>query len=1445
MHKSADIAVVGMSCIFPGAKNLSVYWQNILDKKCSIEVAPEHRVAESYYDPSSPAYDRHCVRHGGFIDRFLEFNPLEFGMVPNALKGVEPDQLLALQLAKEALDDAGMFEKDISLEGAGIIIGKGNFAGVETVKLGSIVEGARDFERLLKVLFPDLESAEIQRVKKRYQEQFGNPNPSNVMGTVPNLVASLIANRFNFGGPAYTLDSACASSLLGIDHAVRELQLGRCDTVVVGAVHLAQSASMFSFFETLGALSKQAQVRPFDQAADGVLTGEGAGFVVLRRIEDAVKSSQRVYSVIKGVGVSSDGNTASVMSPSSIGQSKAIHRAWDQSGLEHSQIGYIEAHGTGTVLGDQTELETLSLLFPQQDDNNIAGIGAVKALIGHAMAAAGMAGFIKTNLAVYHGIVPPTANCENPIDALSKTRFQTVDKARAWGESNRPRVAGVNAFGFGGTNTHVVLQQFLSDDAGSKDGVVLLARSNVDLLCDALDSGDYSVGSGRCRLAIFNPTKKRIAMAKRIIAKGGDWRGRQGIWFTKEPLLFDENAKIAFLFPGLDVPAIEAVNKKDIDSLIQEYELVDATRKIAADKPLSHAEAVQEGQMLNFQALSKIQITPDLVAGHSLGEWTACRCIGLWRGSDLAKVNEIIASKNYEPISAIFLSVNCSLEEISPFLDDQQEVYLCSDNCFQQVVVAVGSQDAQDYRSRLLKAGISSHELPFSTGYHTPFAKIYVPDAEFYQDEVMNFRVTKTPIWSSITASPYPSEIEKIKQLHLDFIVQPVKFRSLIENMYADGVRVFVQVGDGALTGFVSNILPDKTSLIIATGCHRIGSVAQLQRVAAALFVEGRIVDLSKLNVVQSAAKDRPDDNSDKTDSLTTMIDLRFPYSDYEHVFDSQFRNAVMAVSQTSLVASPDAASPTCNASAADAGIVQSLERNMLEFNQLQRSLQSIVSSNNEAYAERFEVGVDINREFEFSIEKFPYLMDHCPFEKRSINDDFSKELKPIVPFTFYIDILVQWYLEHFPTFPIASLTNAHVESFLWVSEAKSVTLRGEWQDQNSIKLSVDGFFEVVAHVGQSKPNTFSPMPTVGLTKDVPIFAEEIYTQNYMFHGPSYQGVQRIGAFTEHSLETTIKGVSVEGAMLDNIGQTVGLFYHFSGKCLRSYPVGIGEIKFFQSATDRSGEFICRCFYDREDSDYYYANVEVYREGQIWCQIVGWKTKKLDLDSRAWALLNRAEGNTLSNRFKGDVFVVESAKYKHTNSWFTLANIYLCEREMDAYQRLSVARQREHLLGRIAAKDALREALMHERGILAHPASLTVFNNVEGRPEVDYAGKLLEEGQTLNVSISHKNGIAIAKASFDKAIGVDIEQIKARSDGFLELLIGRAERKLLGNRINSDDWITRVWVAKEAYGKMIGKGLQGSPKRYSITAVNGEDLSVEGVVVRTTTFKNNIVGWTI
>ncbi|MFS4097857.1 polyketide synthase, partial [Streptomyces sp. AF1A] len=456
------VAIVGMSVLLPGARGLDAYWRNLRDGVDAIGDVPADRWDACHYRPGAatgPAVaDQVYCRRGGFVDGLAEVEVTRYGIMPASVPGTEPDQLIALDVAAAALADARGGDRLPPRDRIGVVLGRGGYLGPGLARLDQRVRTAGQLVRTLAELLPDLRPAQLERIRSAFTERLGPDRPESAIGLVPNLAASRIANRLDLRGPAYTVDAACASSLVAVDQAVTELATGRCDMMLAGGVHHCHDITLWSVFSQLRALSPTQRIRPFHRDADGILIGEGTGVVVLKRLADAARDGDRVYAVIRGTGVAGDGRTAGLATPDPGGQTRAVRQAWRAARLDPAaprSIGLLEAHGTATPAGDAAELTTLTEVFGRGADHRDGErpvLGSVKSMIGHTMPAAGVAGLVKAALALHHATLLPTLHCDDPHPRLANTRFRTLDRARPWDpDPHQPvRRAAVNAFGFGG-----------------------------------------------------------------------------------------------------------------------------------------------------------------------------------------------------------------------------------------------------------------------------------------------------------------------------------------------------------------------------------------------------------------------------------------------------------------------------------------------------------------------------------------------------------------------------------------------------------------------------------------------------------------------------------------------------------------------------------------------------------------------------------------------------------------------------------------------------------------------------------------------------------------------------------------------------------------------------------------------------------------------------------
>ena len=483
-----------MGAIFPKALGLKHYWHLIFNGIDAITAIPEesHWSLKDYFDANPATPDHTYCKRGGFLPK-VNFDPARYGFPPSNLEATDTSQLLGLMVAEMALEDAGYptqsanFTTELKRR-TNIILG---VTGTQelVIPLGGRLYHPHWKRALDEAGIPPEKRDEIlQRMADKFPQWQENSFP----GLLGNVVAGRIANRLDLGGTNTVVDAACASSLSAVHTACLELQSGRCDMSITGGVDTLNDIFMHMCFSKTGVLSHTSDAKPFSKDADGTVLGEGVGMMVLKRLPDAQRDKDRIYAVIKGIGTSSDGKTGGIYAPDSAGQLRALKAAYGDAGVDPHTVELFEAHGTGTRVGDKIEFAALSTLlsenpsissddaaqdkepdqkcssnqkkeskrFIEQSPN--AAIGSVKSMVGHAKAAAGVAGLIKAVLSLHHKVIPPTLKAETPDPALEieKSPLYLNALSKPWtADDHHPRRSGVSAFGFGGSNFHIVLEE--------------------------------------------------------------------------------------------------------------------------------------------------------------------------------------------------------------------------------------------------------------------------------------------------------------------------------------------------------------------------------------------------------------------------------------------------------------------------------------------------------------------------------------------------------------------------------------------------------------------------------------------------------------------------------------------------------------------------------------------------------------------------------------------------------------------------------------------------------------------------------------------------------------------------------------------------------------------------------------------------------------------------
>ena len=896
-----QLAIIGIGCLFPQAEDRNAYWANIMDGVDAItEVPASHWPVEDYYDQDQKSPDRTYGRRGGFISP-VDFNPMEFNIPPNVMEAIDTSQLLGLVAAGQALKDAGYGpERTFDKSRASVILGV-----TGTLEL-VIPLGARLGHPIWRSALKDagVEDAVAQDVVERISDSYVPWQENSFPGLLGNVVAGRISKQFDLGGTNCVVDAACASSLSALHLASMELVSGKSDIVVTGGIDTFNDIFMYMCFSKTPALSPTGNAKPFDATADGTILGEGLGIVVLKRLSDAERDGDRIYAVIRGVGSSSDGKGDAIYAPSASGQIKALRNAYENSGVTPENIGLLEAHGTGTKVGDAVEVSALREVYGDAL-NPWCCLGSVKSQIGHAKAAAGAAGLIKAALALHHKVIPPTIKVETPQKEITTgpTPFYIAAEKRPWfPRQGMPRRAGVSAFGFGGSNFHVVLEEYQPvKQAADWDGnTQIFAFSGTDAaaLASGLDRvpADASWSALRdlaaasrgvfdpqapCRLAlVVERNKTNLAgLVKNSRAMLG--KSPKAPWQTPDGAFFACGGKpgqLGMLFPGQGSQYTGMLNdlacrfpqllnsiansndgfvSKDgklLSDIIFPVSAFDAETRTSQDEALRATQAAQPAigaaSIGALRLLESFGVTPSAVAGHSYGELTALCAAGRLDENELHSLSRLRGRLMGEGSGdkGSMLAVSAPLAKVSEAIAQEKlDLVIANRNAPSQAVLSGSSAEIKRAKAAFSALGLTCKELPVAAAFHSSL----VADAAapfLAALEKIGMKPARIPVYANTTAAVYPADPSAAKALLAAQLAKPVEFVAEIEAMYAAGVTSFVEVGPGSrLTGLVQAILgerPHSAFALDASSGKRSG-VADLARTLAQLAVTGHGVKLA------------------------------------------------------------------------------------------------------------------------------------------------------------------------------------------------------------------------------------------------------------------------------------------------------------------------------------------------------------------------------------------------------------------------------------------------------------------------------------------------------------------------------------------------------------------------------------------------------------------------
>jgi len=932
---SSPLAIIGVGCLFPKAGDVNEYWSNIREGVDAITDIPDsHWNPEDYFDSDQKTPDMTYARRGGFIDP-VDFNPLQYGMSPNNIEATDTTQLLGMVVARQALLDAGYSTgkdtgdgKEFDRDRTSVIMGVTGTLEL-VIPLGARL-GHPIWREALTDAGVDPETAEdvVQRISDSYVPWQENSFP----GLLGNVAAGRIANRFDLGGTNCVVDAACASSLSAIHLASLELQSGRSDMAIAGGLDTFNNIFMYMCFSKTPALSPTGNSRPFAAGGDGTILGEGMGAIILKRLDDAKRDGDHIYAVIKGIGTSSDGRGNAIYAPSAAGQIKALEDAYKQADVSPSSIELIEAHGTGTSVGDAVEAEALEKVYRQANaEDTWCAIGSVKSMIGHTKSAAGVAGMIKAISALKHKVLPPTIKVDQPLKALEpgKAPVYVNTIKRPWvANESHPRRAALSAFGFGGSNFHCVLEEAESNDAEIDwDGRVLIIALSADTkeeLSNQLTNIDANAPWSEHRAfaakscAEFDANKTHrltfviekdktdlqilIQNAIKMLSENNEqdfWQLPIGVSYASGS---HEN-KTGLLFPGQGTQYVGmlrdlACQFPQFNTILSAANTVKGEHKhgsrlsdaiypvpvFSDEARQAHEDTLRDTRnaqpaigavsLSGLRTLETFGFKADVTAGHSYGELVALCAAGVFDEKALHQLS-LLRGKlmaEGEGDRGSMLAVSAELEVVEIFIKDTKlDLVIANHNAPKQIVLSGATDQIEKAVALCKQQKLSATQLPVSAAFHSEFvAGAEKPFAETLARIKLNQGTMR--VLSNTTADEYPDNEDEVRQLLAGQLAKPVRFVEQIEKMAALGVRTFVEVGPGnRLSGLVKSILDEKDFQVLSldTSSGKRHGQYDLANLLASLAVLGKEIDLS---LWDKAYLDSLENSTDKKPAMTIPL---------------------------------------------------------------------------------------------------------------------------------------------------------------------------------------------------------------------------------------------------------------------------------------------------------------------------------------------------------------------------------------------------------------------------------------------------------------------------------------------------------------------------------------------------------------------------------------------
>jgi len=896
------IAIVGLGCRYPDARSPGELWENVLAGRRAFRRLPAERLRlEDYYSSDPTAVDSIYSREAAVIEGY-EFDRVRFRVAGRTYRSVDLTHWLALDVAAAALADAGFADGDgLPREASGVLVGNtltGEFSRANVMRLRWPYVRRVVAAELAAIGWDEVRQGSfLGALEASYKSPYPEMTEESLAGGLSNTIAGRIANHFDLGGGGYTVDGACASSLLAVCQACSALAAGDLDVALAGGVDLSIDPFELVGFARAGALAPD-EMRVYDQRSSGFIPGEGCGFAVLMRAGEAERQGRRTYAVIRGWGVSSDG-AGGVTRPEVEGQLRALRRAYRRAGFGAERVGLFEGHGTGTPVGDAVELEALSRLVREAGGGAPrVPVGSVKANIGHTKAAAGAAALIKTALAVHHRLLPPITGCEEAHALLAGA--ESVLRAQLEGEvwPSQPPVAGVSAMGFGGINTHVVLEGAPRPPRRRlepHERRLLGSAQDVELFCfagssrDELDRqlarvakraegmaraelGDLAAElarrdtGARLRAALVAGRPQQLAegidLLRRWLAEGAAEGTLQRSDLRRGVFLGQAGAgrlggapRLGLLFPGQGSPS-----HLDGGALARRFPVAaDLYRGAALPRGGDGVDtavaqpAILAASLAAARVLATLGIEGAVAVGHSVGELAALAWAGALsdeaavriarrRGATMAALNGTAATRSggAEAVTGAMASLAMPLAAAHE-LALATGVTVAAHNGPRRVVVSGALAAVEAAIGRAAAEGIEAVRLKVSHAFHSPLvAAAAAPFAACLAEETLG--ALHRPVASTVTGGLFASDVQ-LADLLVRQVTAPVLFAEALDAVAA-GVDLWLEVGPGRALSVLAADLVDRPVVAIDAGGP---SLHGLLSAVAGVYCLGLPVDVAAL----------------------------------------------------------------------------------------------------------------------------------------------------------------------------------------------------------------------------------------------------------------------------------------------------------------------------------------------------------------------------------------------------------------------------------------------------------------------------------------------------------------------------------------------------------------------------------------------------------------------